>query len=326
MDKIRNLNLICGAETYLMEQKRDRLFKELGTEGSMNFNSFSGKGTDKDEVLRLAQTLPFAEPRRVIYLEDTGFFKGSSDEELSSGLSSLPDTTVIIFFESAVDKNGKLFKLFKKDGEIFDFDNADVRDYKRSDKIRSDIRRWALQRLEKEGFTMDGRDLAYLMELCGYDMLNLDTELEKLICYHLYDERPFRLRRSDIESICSRSLSDKVFDMISAKLSGDTAYSLRLFEDMLSLKVPPGRVLYLLEKQFNNVFVLRSMQRDSFSDQEIQAVTGLSDWQLRKLKKEASSFSPEKARSYMELAAELETRIKLGDMTDRIALELLLAA
>ena len=326
MDKIRNLNLICGAETYLMEQKRDRLFKELGTEGSMNFNSFSGKGTDKDEVLRLAQTLPFAEPRRVIYLEDTGFFKGSSDEELLSGLSSLPDTTVIIFFESAVDKNGKLFKLFKKDGEISDFDNADVRDYKRSDKIRSDIRRWALQRLEKEGFTMDGRDLAYLMELCGYDMLNLDTELEKLICYHLYDERPFRLRRSDIESICSRSLSDKVFDMISAKLSGDTAYSLRLFEDMLSLKVPPGRVLYLLEKQFNNVFVLRSMQRDSFSDQEIQAVTGLSDWQLRKLKKEASGFSPEKARSYMELAAELETRIKLGDMTDRIALELLLAA
>ena len=89
----------------------------------MNFNSFSGKGTDKDEVLRLAQTLPFAEPRRVIYLEDTGFFKGSSDEELLSGLSSLPDTTVIIFFESAVDKNGKLFKLFKKDGEIFDFDN-----------------------------------------------------------------------------------------------------------------------------------------------------------------------------------------------------------
>ena len=68
------------------------------------------------------------------------------------------------------------------------------------------------------------------------------------------------------------------------------------------------------------------MQRDSFSDQEIQAVTGLSDWQLRKLKKEASGFSPEKARSYMELAAELETRIKLGDMTDRIALELLLAA
>ena len=98
MDKIRNLNLICGAETYLMEQKRDRLFKELGTEGSMNYNSFSGKGTDKDEVLRLAQTLPFAEPRRVIYLEDTGFFKGSSDEELLSGLSSLPDTTVIIFF------------------------------------------------------------------------------------------------------------------------------------------------------------------------------------------------------------------------------------
>ena len=325
MSEIKSLNLICGSETYLMQKKRDELFKALKVEGSIDFNAFSGRGLDRDELMRLSETLPFMQERRVIYAEDSGFFK-SSDDELLETMSALPETTVLIFYESNVDKNNRFYKLIRSKGDIFSFDNAEVRDFKKADKIRSDIRRWARESLEKEGLEIGGRELELLLELCGYDMQNLSTEMEKLICYRLGMKRPYSITRQDVEDICSKTVSDKVFDMISAKLSGDFRRALGLCEDMLSIKTPPGRILYLLERQFNNLFILRSMTREGLGDQEIQKATGMSDWQMRKLRKEAAGISPEKAYYYLKLAVELETRIKTGDIQDRIALELLLTA
>ena len=325
MTELKNLNLICGNETFLMEQKKDELLCQLHAEQSPSFNAFSGKDTDLSEVLRLAQTAPLLEERRVIYLSDTGYFKGHTDEELLSGLSELPETTVIIFLETAVDKTSGLYKLFKKSGDIFLYENADKKDYRTAEKLRSDIKSWALERLKAEGLSIGQRELELLLELCGYDMMNLSNELEKLICFKLSDDRR-SISRDDIELICSRTVSDRVFDMISAKLSGNVSRALRLCEEMLSIKIPAGRILYMLERQFNSLYIMKDMSSLGIPDQEIMKAASLTDWQLRRLRKEARSISRDRAYDYLRLSVELETRIKQGDMPERIALELLLSS
>ena len=324
MALIKNLNLIYGTEPFLVEEKREELFKALHTEGSPNFNAFSGKGTDWDEVIRLSQTLPFLEDRRVISLSDTGAFKGAAEESLKEAFSSIPETTYIIFSEASADRSNALYKLFKASGDIFQYDNADKKDYRTAEKIRSDVRDWARKRLKKEGFEIFQRELEALMETCGYDMSNLDTELEKLICYKL-SQQSCRIERADIEAISSRTVSDRVFDMISAKLSGNVSKALRLCEEMLSIKIPPGRILYLLERQFNSIYIIKDMSSLGKSEAEILEACGISDWQLRKLRKDSSSIDRDKARMYLELSVDLESRIKLGDMPERTALEILLA-
>ena len=325
MSELKNLNLICGSETYLMQKKRDALLKELGAEGSINFNRFSGRDMDQDELMRLSQTLPFMEEQRVIYVEESGLFKGSH-EELLNDISAIPDSTMLIFYETSIDKNSKLYKLFKSKGEIFSYDNAEIKDFKKADKIRADIRRWVSDRLDKEGYEIGGRELSLLLELCGYDMQNLISELEKHICLRLNEKKPYRISKEYIDSICSKSVKDRVFDMISAKLSGDRAKALMLCEDMLSLKTPPGRILYLLEKQFNSVYIMRSMAEEGLSEADIMRSAGLTDWQFRKLRKDASGINSKTAYYYLKLSVELETKIKTGDISDRIALEMLLAA
>ena len=68
--------LLFGEEDYLRQQYRDRLVKALcPEEDTMNFTRFSGKDVNPAEVIDLAETVPFFADRRVIYLEDTGFFK-----------------------------------------------------------------------------------------------------------------------------------------------------------------------------------------------------------------------------------------------------------
>ena len=69
----------------------------------MNFSRFEGKGTEIPKVIDLAETMPFFADRRVILLENTGFFKNKADA-LADYMGSLPDYLVLIFVEEEVDK------------------------------------------------------------------------------------------------------------------------------------------------------------------------------------------------------------------------------
>ena len=323
MEQIKGLNLIYGTETYLMEKKRDELLLSLCPPGSPDLNVFDGRGFDKSEVLRLSDTLPFISERRVIYLSDTGVFKGSADQELCDALRSLPETTVLIFMEGAVDKKNALYKLFSSEGSIFCYEGIEKKDYRQAEKAKSEIRTWAARQLGTAGLDISSADLTYLTELCGFEMQSLKNELEKLISLKLFSKDRL-VSRADIDAICSKVLSDRVFDMISLKLRGRTRQALSLCEELLSLKVPTGRILYLLEKQFNDLYIIKELSAAGKSDAYIMQETGISDWKLRRLRKDSASVSPSKAFEWLSASVEMEARIKQGDMPDRIGLELII--
>ena len=135
-----------------------------------------------------------------------------------------------------------------------------------------------------------------------------------------------QIREEDIEAICSRTLSDKVFDMLSEKLRGNTGAALRMFEEMLSLKVPPMRILFLLSRQFNQVYLIKDAMRERIGDAALAEKLRLKDWQLRKLREQSARLSLGEARRYVELCVEMETKIKQGDIGERLGLEVILAS
>ena len=104
---IRPVYLIYGDEAYLRDNYRNALIKALVAPGdNLNYNFFSGNRTDPDEVLSLADTLPFMAERRVIQVMDSGFFK-KTDERIADYIANPSAETVLIFVESEVDKKTK---------------------------------------------------------------------------------------------------------------------------------------------------------------------------------------------------------------------------
>ena len=86
----KKVYLLYGEEKYLLQQYRNKLEKALVPEGdTMNFSLFQGKKTEPREVIELAETMPFFADRRVIFLEDTGFFKNQC-QELPEYMAELP--------------------------------------------------------------------------------------------------------------------------------------------------------------------------------------------------------------------------------------------
>ena len=74
----RRAYLLYGEEPYLLNMYKDRLLKTLADpEDTMNVSRYEGKGINPREIIDLAETLPFFAERRVILIENSGFFKNA---------------------------------------------------------------------------------------------------------------------------------------------------------------------------------------------------------------------------------------------------------
>ncbi|MGI6080679.1 MAG: DNA polymerase III subunit delta [Candidatus Avilachnospira sp.] len=324
-DKSTNIYLICGDEEFLKLEKKNRLLRLYGAEESINFNEFSGRDQDISELRDLADTLPFMQEHRVILLSDTGLFKGASDERFEEFLRELNSTTVLIFFESETDAANKLFKLVKEKGEVSKFIKTDSMSYKEAEAEQLKIGERVKKYLKEEGREISGKNLNNLLMLTGYDLFNIHNELEKLICYTEGRESSDReIKEEDIEAVCSKTVSDRVFDMLSAKLSGNTKKAFKLYEEMLSVRTAPMKILFMLERQFNQVYILKELLSSGISEGEAAKKMEIQPWLLRKLRDQSRNLRKADARRYLERSIELEEKVKTGDIEDRIAVELLL--
>ena len=70
------------------------------------------------------ETMPFFVEKRVIMLEDTGFFKNQCTD-LPEYMAELPDYLCMVFVENEVDKRSRMFKAVKKYGRVVEFAKQD---------------------------------------------------------------------------------------------------------------------------------------------------------------------------------------------------------
>lgn len=320
----KNLFLICGDEEYLKEQKKDELLKHFQCEGSFNFNVFSEESFDLGEIGDLVRTVPFMEDLRKILIIGSGLFKGTADEEALRIFGDLPDTAAVFFLEKETDRANALYKLAGKDGEIYRFDSADSRKGPEKTAVRSDVRNWAKEQLRAAGRKIDSRTLFDLVEMTGYEMQNLSTEIEKLICY-CYDKKPgYLITQADVNAICSRTLSDRIFEMMDLKMKGNTAAALGILEDLYAMKISPMKILYTIVRQYHQALAYTECRDKRLSDAETASALGVKDWLVERLKKQLRYMTPEELKKRLESCAETEYRVKTGDLPEKLAVELLL--
>ena len=74
----RPVYLLYGEETFLVNSYKNRLKEAVLGDDTMNFSRYEGKGIDVGELIRQADTMPFFAEKRLILVEDSGFFKASS--------------------------------------------------------------------------------------------------------------------------------------------------------------------------------------------------------------------------------------------------------
>jgi len=303
--------LLFGEEAYLKQQYKEKLLNALNPDGdTMNFSRYEGKGIDVKQVIDLCETMPFFADRRIILLEDTGFFKNKC-EELADYMKSLPDYLVLVFAESEVDKRSRMYKAVKSSGRVTEFAKQDEKT----------LMRWAAGILGKEGKKITQKDMELFLTKTGTDMGNIRMELEKLVAY---TEGKDIVAAEDIEAVCVTQTTNKIFDMVRAVTEKNQKKALELYYDLLTLKEPPMRILFLLAKQFRQLLLTKKMAGEGASQNEIASRLGVPSFVVRNISACARSYTVEELERAVEDFVDAEEAVKTGRLGDVLSVELLI--
>ena len=115
---------------------------------------------------------------------------------------------------------------------------------------------WIAGNVKKEGRQIKESTARYLVSKTGTDMENLEKELEKLFSYTLGKDE---ITAADIDDICTTQITNKIFDMIEAVAAKRQKQALDYYYDLLALKEPPMRILYLLSRQFKLLLEVKDL-------------------------------------------------------------------
>lgn len=304
------LYLLYGEEAFLKNSYKKQMKTALVGEDTMNFNHFEGKGIDVKELISLGDTMPFFAPRRLILVEDSGFFKSAADE-LAGYLPNMPDSTCMIFVETEVDKRSRMFKRVKELGYAAEMTRQGM----------PQLAKWAGMILAKEGKKITGQTMELFLAMTGDDMENIRMELEKLISYTLGRDV---ITATDVENICTVRVSNKIFDMVAAIVNRQTKKAMDLYEDLLTLKEPPMRILFLIARQFNQILQVKELMGKGMDKGAIASRLKVPPFAAGKMMPTARVFTKEQILSYVNLCVDAEEAVKTGRLNERMAVELLI--
>ncbi len=309
----KQIYLLYGEERYLRKQYTDRLRKALCAEDDqMNTHIYEGKDISVGEIIDLAETLPFLAERRVIFISNSGLFK-SGGEKMAEYLAAPNETTFFVFTESEVDKRSKLYKTVQSKGYVSEFSIQD----------ENTLKRWIAGILGKENKRITESTVQFFLTKTGTDMENIQMELEKLICYCM--DRDV-ITNEDVETICTNRITNHIFDMISAIADRQTQTALQLYYDLLALKEPPMRILFLIARQCNMLLQVKEMKARGYDNKAIGSKIGVPPFIAGKYVAQASRFKTSELRKAVQQCVEAEEAVKTGRMNDIMSVEVLIVS
>ena len=358
--------LLYGPEAFLRLSFANKLCDAiLPSSDTLNFARFDGAKTEETAIIDFAETMPFLAERRLIRVQESGFFKKAA-ERLPAYLANVPEYAVIVFVESEVDKRSRLFKAVTANGYAAEFPVQDERT----------LLRWGAGLLARAKIRVREDDMRFLLQRTGSDMGRLASEIDKLIHYlrgremeELWREEamaeayalaeaqaeadmdgyppeaasspaPLRsvqpqadapdtelaLTRPDIERVTTVLLEDHIFDMLRAVTERNTDRALLLYAELLALKEPPIRILVMLEREFNRLLFVKDLTDRRASGAEIEKETGIRSFAVRRYQGQLRAVSRGDLLKAVRLLADTDEKIKSGRLGDRVGVELALAA
>lgn len=219
--KLKKVYLLYGEEVYLKNLYKKKLKDAVLPSGdTMNLSAYEGKGIQIREVIERAETLPFFADRRLVLIENSGFFKAASPE-LAEYIPRMPEETCMVFVENEVDRRGKLYKAVSSAGRAVELKRQNEKT----------LMNWVLSALRKEKKNITSATMELFLTRTGSDMEFIQNELEKLLCYTAGRDV---ITSEDVEQICTVRTENKIFDMINAVSEGKQKRALALYYDLLS--------------------------------------------------------------------------------------------
>ena len=310
------LYLFTGSEEPVIRTRINRLIDELSKTPSdvikydMDLTSFK-------KVISEAVTIPFLQEQKILILRNPKFLQTTNItndlKEFNNYLQKPNPTSIIIIDATNININPEslIYKTLIKKASIIDI--------KRLEDI--EFGGMIVRKLSLNGVTIRDDALKLLLNYLNHDLIRADNEIEKL---SLYAGAGGVITSIDVELLVNKDLEDDIFNLAKAIVTKNRTTILKIYNELALNTNDTLGLLGMISKAFIELLITSKLLLAGFNNQDIATICNISKGRAYYLVKDAKAFKIEELNRYIENLADLDYKIKTGQISKNIGLELLL--
>ena len=186
-------------------------------EASFNLSVFYGKDASWSDVVNACMRYPMFAEKQVVLLKEAQQMKDIDKLENYIEHPLASTIFVVSYKEKTLDKRTKLYKIIKKDGEVFTSEK--IKEYKLAD--------WVTDYVQSQDFSMSQKGILLLVDHLGNDLNRIVNELEK-ITVNLGQRKT--ITEDDIEKYVGVSKEYNAFELQAAMSKKDLAKAIKIIQ------------------------------------------------------------------------------------------------
>lgn len=314
--QIEGIYLLYGEEQFILNAYLEKVIEAaiFGSDSVMNLDIFEASGTSMDKIIDAMDTLPFLGEKRVVVLKELELFASkntSKADQLMNALESIPKTTVLLIVEEGIDKRTKLYKKLNTIGKCYEFNRLS----------EDELVQYIAGQLGKQDKMIEKSVAKHFIHSVGFDLATVHNELEKLIAY-CKDTQIISAEAIDL--VCTKSVENRIFDLVDCMGTSKRQHALNLYHDLIVLKEPPTRILFMITRQFRLILQTKLLLEKGISRKEIASALKIPPFVLDKNIKQARHFTINQLKQALQECLEAEVAMKNGKMDINLGIELLI--
>lgn len=286
------LATLIGNNSFSLKKRLDELVQKFVNEhDELAVEKIDGEEAEARNITEGLQSLPFLSPKKMVIVRNGSLNKDFS-EQIEQIISSISDSTDVVFYEPQIDRRTAYFKVLKNKTQLEEFNELDARE----------LAKWLVGEAKKMNGQLSFSDANYLVERLGTNQAMLSNELEKLLIYGP------NITRQNIDLLTEPNPQSKVFDLLDAAFSGRKEKALKLYDEQRAQKVEPQAILAMVAWQLNIIAIAKMAGKREVA--QVSRDSGIKDYPLRKARALADKLDDKKIKKLVTEALDIDWRGK----------------
>lgn len=263
-------------------------------------------------IIEDASTISLFDDKKLIIVNNELLFsskKSIDTTELEKYIENYNPNTILIFtvFSDTVDSRRKLYKLIKEKGKIEEFNKIT--------NINSYVRKLF------NGYNISYNTINLFIKRVGNDLNSLSNEAEKIKIYKINDKI---ITDNDIISCTHEKIDINIFKFIDNIINKNKKESITTYKEMLKVGEEPIKIIVMLANQFRLMYQAKILTSKGYTEEDIANLLHSKKYPVHLAIQKGYRYTSDILLNHLEELADLDIKIKSGEIDKNLALELFL--
>ena len=301
--------LLYGVKT-LIDSYIDKIKKKEKID-DINVSKYS-VDDNIENIIEDASTISLFDSRKLIIVENELLFSGKKTidtSNLENYISNYNPNTILIFisYSDTIDSRKKLFKLINDKGKVEKLNQINnINDY--------------IKTLFKD-YKISNNSIKLLVKRTGNDIDRIYQEANKIMIYKINDKI---ITDKDIIDCTTQKIDLNIFTFIDNIINKNKKESIKTYKEMIKIGEEPIKIIVMLANQFRLMYQVKVLRKKGYNEDDMANILQVKKYPVHLAIQKSLKYSDEILLKYLEDLADLDIKIKSGEIDKNLALELFL--